>query len=36
MDLQQLLLEGVDCYDVAQDRDRRQTVVDALMNIRVP
>ena len=35
MDLQKVGCEGVDC-DLAQDRDRWQTVVNAVMKLRVP
>jgi hypothetical protein len=29
-------MEGVDWFDVAQDRDTWRAVVDMLMNLRVP
>jgi hypothetical protein len=35
MDLQEVGL-GVDWIDMAQDRDRWQTVVNEVMNLRVP
>ena len=34
--LQEIGWEGVDWIDLAQDEDRRQAVVNAVMNLRVP
>jgi hypothetical protein len=36
MDLQQMLWEGVDWIDMAQDRDRWRAFVNAVMNLLVP
>ena len=36
MDLHELGCEGVDCIDLAQDRDRRRALVNAVMNLRIP
>ena len=36
MDLQQVGCGGVDWIDLAQDTDRWRTLVNALMNHRVP
>jgi hypothetical protein len=36
MDLQEMECEGTDWTGVAQDRDRRRAVVNAVTNIRVP
>jgi len=36
MDLQELPCEVMDWFDVAQNRDRWQALVNAVMNLRVP
>jgi len=36
MDLQDVGWEGIDWIDVAQDRDRWQTLVNAVRNLQVP
>jgi hypothetical protein len=36
MDLQEVGWKGMDWIGVAQDRDRRRTLIEAIMNIRVP
>ena len=36
MYLQKLGWEGMDWIDLAQDRDRWRTLVNAVMNLRVP
>ena len=36
MDLQEVGCEYVDWIGVAQDRDRRRTLVSAVVNLRVP
>jgi hypothetical protein len=36
MDLQEVGCEGTDWHELAQDRDRCRTLVNAAMNLRVP
>jgi hypothetical protein len=36
MDLQAVGWEGMDWIDMAQDKDRWQTLVNVVMNLRVP
>jgi hypothetical protein len=36
MDLRDIGWDGVDWIDMAQDRDKWRTVVNAVLNLRVP
>jgi hypothetical protein len=36
MDLGQIAWGGVDCIDLAQDRDQSRALVNTVMNLRVP
>jgi hypothetical protein len=33
MDLKEIIWQGVDCIDLAKDRDKRRAVVNPLMNL---
>jgi hypothetical protein len=36
MDIEEISWDGVDWIDLAQDRDKWRSVVNAIMNLRVP
>jgi hypothetical protein len=36
IDLREIELDGVDCIDLAQDRDQWRALVNTVMNLRVP
>jgi hypothetical protein len=36
VDLREIGWDGMDCIDVAQDRDQWRATVNAVMNLRVP
>jgi hypothetical protein len=36
MDLREIVLEGVDWMQLAQDRDQWRVLVNTVMNLRVP
>jgi hypothetical protein len=36
MDLREIGWDGVDCIDLAHDRDQWRALVNAVMNLRVP
>jgi hypothetical protein len=36
MDLREIGWDGVDCIDLAKDRDRWRALVNTVMNVRVP
>jgi hypothetical protein len=36
MDLREIGWDGVDCIELAQDRDRWKALVNTVMNLRVP
>jgi hypothetical protein len=36
MDIREIILGGIDCIDLAQDRDRWSALVNMVMNLRVP
>jgi hypothetical protein len=36
MDLREIGWDGIDCIELAQDRDQWRTLVNTVMNLRVP
>jgi hypothetical protein len=36
MDLREKGWDGMDCIDLAQDRDQRRALVNTVMNFRIP
>jgi hypothetical protein len=36
MDVREIVLDGVDWIDIAQDRDQWRVLVNAVLNLRVP
>jgi hypothetical protein len=36
MDLREIRLDGVDCIELAQDRDQWRAIVNTVMNLGVP
>jgi hypothetical protein len=36
MDIQEAVWEGIDCLDLAQNRDRYCALVNAVINLQVP